>query len=950
MSAAPGAARWDRLEQLFYAALALAAAERTQFLDRECAGDAGLRAEVESLLAFSGKTLQELRKPIDQAAQNLASKETGQQIGPYRLIRLIGEGGMGQVYLARRADHLYEQEVAIKLMHAGLKQAQSMLSRFSAERQILANLNHPNIARLLDAGITSDGAPYLVMEYIAGTRIDEYCRVNKLPPKEVLKLFLPVCSAVEYAHKSLVVHRDIKPANILVTPGGMPKLLDFGIAKLLDPDGEDAQTITAERMMTPEYASPEQVRGDQVTTSTDVYALGVLLYELLTGERPFRLESRSPLEVVQVICEQQPQPPSLVARSSATHATRGGGPGIDRDLDNIVLMAMRKEPSRRYVSVSALFADVQAYLSGYPVQARTDHWSYRSGKFVLRHKAAVAAAAMVAIALVAFSIAMGVMAKRANQARLTSERQTQFLNSIFQAATPDEARGKAIMARDLLDQGAKRIDSELAGQPALQATMLDNVGRAYSSLGLYPQAQSLLQRAFDIRRRIYGAQSLDTASTEEALGNVLRLQNEFEQAEPLFRDSLAVREKKLGSHDALVAESLDSLGECLYLQDHFSEAEPLLRRALALHRSDANDDTTGTENYLALLLERKGNFPEAARLLREAVQISARVKGTDSPDYLISLHDYAGALIDSGNLDEAEATERQVLALREKISGTDHPDIFYSLNNLGFILLEKGEWQQAMPILERNLALCRKLGGDKRIAVALNNWARALQQKGDYAAAEAALKQALQDAHGGENSSLSAKIVANLGLLEFDWGHYAAAENYARQALNMQSKLAGTQTPAYAGALIDLAEARLFQGDASGAEPLLREALAIREQKFNAGNPAILAAQVRLGEDLTQQGKLPEAEAGLRQALASAKAEPFPLPPWKIAEAESALGACLVAAGHREEGEQLLRSSEQALLQNPRAIFRRPANLRYAGIHAQAQLPLHFNSHGFPSL
>ncbi len=938
MSSAPGAARWDRMEQLFYAALALPAAERTPFLDRECGEDAALRAEVESLLAFSGKTLQGLRKPVEEAAQNLASKEAEQQIGPYRLSRLIGEGGMGQVYLARRADNLYEQEVAIKLMHAGLKQAQSMLSRFSAERQILANLNHPNIARLLDAGITSDGAPYLVMEYIAGTRIDEYCRANNLPPKEILKLFLPVCSAVEYAHKSLVVHRDIKPANILVTAGGVPKLLDFGIAKLLDPDGEDAPTITAERMMTPEYASPEQVRGDHVTTSTDVYALGVLLYELLTGERPFHLESRSPMEVVQVICEQQAQAPSLVVRSGVNQATRGAGLRIDRDLDNIVLMAMRKEPSRRYVSVSALSADVQAYLSGYPVQARTDHWSYRSGKFVLRHKAAVAAAAIVAMALVAFSIAMGVMAKRANQARLTAERETQFLNSIFQAATPDESRGKAVMARDLLDQGTKRIDAELADEPALQATMLDNVGRAYSALGLYPQAQLLLQRAFDIRRRINGTQSLDTASTGEALGTVIRLQNQFKEAEPLFRQALAVREKHLGSQDILVAESLDSLGECLYLQDRLAEAEPLLRRALAIQRSASNIEAASTENYLALLLERKGNFPEAAGLLRDAVQITAKTIGPDSPDYLISLHDYAGALIDSGNLDEAETMERRVLALREKISGPDHPDIFYPLNNLAFILLEKGEWQQAMPFLARNLELCHKLGNDKRIAVTENNWGRALQQKGDYAAAEASMKQALQDARAmsGSKGSLAAKIVANLGLLELDRGNYTAAEGYARQALKMQSELAGDQTPAYASALIDLGEDRVFQGDAAGAEPLLRQALAIREQKFNAGNPAIIAAEVRLGEDLTQEGKLPQAETILRQALASAKAEPFALPPWKVAEAENALGACLLAEGHQEEAGQLLHRSAQPLLSNPQATFRTPADVRYAKVSRPA--------------
>lgn len=930
MNAATG--HWNRLERLFYGALELAPAERTAFLDQECGDDPELRREVESLLAYSAKTLDVLQRPVAEAAQHLAWRDLGQQVGPYRLISFLGEGGMGQVYLARRADHLYEQQVAIKLMHSGLKQAQSMLLRFSTERQILANLNHPNIARLLDAGVTPDGAPYLVMEYVDGIRIDEYCHRNRLHLRAILRLFVTVCSAVEYAHKNLVVHRDIKPANILVAADGAPKLLDFGIAKLLLPAADElALTRPTDRVMTPEYASPEQVRGEHVTTATDVYALGVLLYQLLTGQSPFRLESKSPLEVAQIICDREPLPPSAIAASQAPALADGNARELDGDLDNIVLMAMRKEPSRRYASVSAFSADVQAYLSGYPVQARTARWSYRSGKFVRRHKAAVSIAVVAILALVGFSIAMGIMAKRANRARLTAERETQFLSSIFQAATPNQARGTPVMARDLLDRGAKRIDSELAGQPDLQATMLDNVGRAYSAIGLYTQAEPLLQRAYDIRRRISGPEALETASSEDALAMSMRLQNKYAQAEPLFRDALAVRQKKLGNNNPRVAESLDNLGECLYWQDRLPEAESALRQALAIHRASKHDTATWGRDALALVLERQGNFPEAARLMRKSVQIDKTAKGEDSPDYIASLHNYAGVLIDAGNLDEAEAVESQVLALWEKVSGPDHPDLQYALNNMAYILLEKGDPQQAMPFLQRNLKLTRQQG-DKNplLAIALNNWARALQQEGNFAGAAASFQQALQvaDKAAGQKSWIYARVVANIGLLQFDQENFLAAETMAHQSLDIQRQLGGEETPAYASGLIDLAEAKFFQGDAAGAERLLRQALLIQQKKFNPDNPTLLATQVRLGEALTQQGKAAEAEPLLRQALAAARGEPFTLPAWQTAQIESALGACLLAQGHSAEGEQLLRHSEPDLADHPRAVFRRPANER----------------------
>jgi tetratricopeptide (TPR) repeat protein len=697
------------------------------------------------------------------------------------------------------------------------------------------------------------------------------------------------------------------------------------VAKLLDPEfGDLAQTRTTERMMTPEYASPEQVRGDPVTTATDVYALGVLLYELLVGRRPFRLETTNPLEMVRIICEQDPIAPSRAESEHPGLAAPDAARKLSGDLDNIALMAMRKEPSRRYVSVAALAGDVQNYLTGYPVEARSATWKYRSGKFVRRHKAAVLAAAAVAIALVIFSIGMGLLAKRATRERLAAQRESQFLEGIFQAATPNQSRGQQITARELLDGGAKRVDRELAGDPVLQGTMLDNIGRAYVELGLYSQGEALLRRAYDLRKKTLGESSADVASTAVWLANSIRLQDQYRRAEPLFRQSLAIRERIFGNQSKEVLESLAYLGECLYLENRDAQAEPLLRRALALDRAFGTD--SGTRNYLSLLLERKGSYPEALQLLRETVEIQKRESGADSQTYANSLHNLAGALIDAGDLTGAEATERECLELRRRTLGNHHPDLAYSLNNLGFLLLEKGDWQAAEPVLHENLELLRAALGETspRYGTAVNNWARVLQAKGDYKQAEATFRQALDiftKASGPVGWSV-AKVIRNLGVLQFDRGDYAGAESYARRALDMDHQLGGEENPQAAATLIDLGVARAFQRDPASAEPVLRQALAIRSKEFSPGHPDFISAQVRLGEVLTAEGKDAEAEPLLREALASARSAPFPLLPWQVAEVESALGTCLIALHRPAEGEPLLKASQADLQKDPRPAFR----------------------------
>jgi eukaryotic-like serine/threonine-protein kinase len=875
MASPPKSARWLRTEYLFYAALELDDG-RTAFLDEACGDDVQLRQEVESLLRSAGEKTAFFQEPVLLAAQeiegqgiNAQAELSGKRIGVYQLQRLIGKGGMGDVYLAARADDLYQKQVAIKTMQLGFGQNREMLLRFRSERQILANLDHPNIARLLDGGITDEGLPYLVMEYVDGVRIDEYCKINQLDTKARLELFSTVCVAVEYAHKNLVVHRDLKPANILVTKDGIPKLLDFGIAKLIDPgDGQPGLTRATERILTPEYASPEQVRGDPVTTSTDVYALGVLLYELLTGKRPFRLDATRPLEMLQIICEQDPQLPSVVSAANPELGAPGAAQIVRGDLDNIVLMAMRKEPARRYVSVAALADDVKAYLTGYPVQARTLTWKYRSVKFVRRHKAAATAAAIVALALVGFSAGMGLLAKRATRERLAAQKEAQFLEGIFEATTPDQTQGQQITARELLDQGSKRVDRELAGDPELQGTMLNAIGNAYSALGSYPQAEDLLERAYALRSKTLGNKNTDVATTLFNLAVAIRQQGHYKKAEPLYRESLAIRERNLGEHNSAVAQSLSQLGECLYLEDRDSDAEPVLRKAVALDR-ELNQDSF-SRNYLALLLKRKGNYPEALSLLREQVDYYRQHMGTDNPEYALALHNLGGTLIDAGDLAGAEAAERQVIEVQRKILGNHHPDLAYPLNNLGNLLLMKGDSQGAEPLFRESMEIRRATVGEKSplFGLALNNWGRLLQQKGDYEGAEKTFKQALATiiAASGPEDWLTARVTASLGVLQFDRGDYAGAERYARQTLDIAQKLGGEKNPQAVAALIDLANAKTFQGDLATAESLLRQAIAIRSKQVSPENPSLITAEVRLGAVLTAEGKTAEAEPLLRMS------------------------------------------------------------------------------------
>lgn len=923
---------WRRLETLFHRASEMEPLERAGFLDEACAGSEDLRAQLDNLLAAADKTFGFVGARIQQAARSTFDGEdsAGSRIGEYIVIRPLGSGGMGRVYLAHRADGQFDQQVAIKQMHAMLSPSEGMISRFRAERQILANLEHPNIARLLGGGVTAHGLPYLVMEYVKGTPVVEYCLSRKLSLEQRLSLFREICHAVEYAHTQLIVHRDIKPANILITDEGVSKLLDFGIAKLLvSPDGADQNTAVTETVLTPDYASPEQILGQRVTTASDVYALGGLLYEMLCGVRPFGNRAKDALEVMRLICAEMPEPPSSVARRNEAMLPAEARK-LRGDLDNIIAMAMRKEPVRRYASVAQLSSDVGLYLERRPLFAAPDSWTYRAGKFVRRHKAGVAMAAAMSLIVAAFSVGMAILATRAGRQQMKADQEAQFMAGMFEAATPEEAQGRTITARDLLDRGAERVERELASEPEVRATMLSNIGSAYRSLGLSDQAQRLMQRSYDLRRRILGANAPATLESFEALAELRRDAGEFASAEVMLRQILAVRQQSLRtSHPALIT-TMGNLGECLYWEGKNDQAENILRAALALEQKDASPAgrNSSVRNYLALVLERRSDFSEASRLLTEAVAISRRTQGPNSPEYATSLHNLSSTLIDAGDLPEAEARLRETAAVKRRILGDQHPELALTLNNLAFVLLEEGKSESAEPVVEETYRIWRKHYGEEhiRVATAYGKLGRLRALEGNYRAASEFYGKELDIMHKVRSASwMFAGVLESMAKMELDRSNYLSAERYALQSLDLRRQNGRNDDPELASSLTDVGVARELSGRVTEAEAPLREALALRKAAFPPNHPIVMTAETRLGEALTALGKAKVAEPLLREADASAHHPPVHLLSWQVAEADYALGVCLADLGKSSEASELLERSKVGLETEPHVAIRRLA-------------------------
>lgn len=727
-----------------------------------------------------------------------ALRPAPERLGPFRVVRELGRGGMGAVFLGERDDGQFEQRVALKLAHGGL--GAGTLDRFLDERQILASLQHPRIARLVDGGVTPDGVPWLAMEYVEGVAIDRYCDENGLGVEQRLRLFRAVCDAVQYAHRNLIVHRDLKPSNILVTQDGEPRLLDFGIARLLAGGTADGPglTRTAAHLMTLEYASPEQVRGEPVSTVSDVYSLGVLLYRLLAGRLPYGAAlAGSSLDLARAILEVEPERPSAAVDEALSRAR----PAADRlrrrlrgDLDTIVLKALRKEPERRYASVDALADDVRRHLDGLPVAARPDTLRYRAGKFVRRHRSRVAVAGLL---LVAASAAVGFHTVEVARERDFAERQAAqaeqvaaFLTELFAAADPNVSRGQDVTARQLLDRGTERIRDELADQPEIRARMLDVIGQAYFWLGLYDQAESLLRGALELRRVVLGQEHPLYAESLEQLSWLLRMQGRFDEAESLARDALDVRRRiHGGAHPAVVASL----------------------------------------NGLSYVLRGRGDFDEAGMLLHEALDIGRRV--FDGPDQELAhaLNGLGAVLHGQGEHDAALPYMREALAMYRQLHGDVHPDVNLALYNIGNALRHLGEPEAAEPYFRNAIDLSRQLWGDEHplLAVDMMGLATVLRDRGAVTDAEILLREALaiQRARLPPTSERTGATLVQLGVLLIDTGRAPDAEALLREGLSVLEHALTDSHWLLAEARIALGHCLAALGRPREAEPLLLRGL-----------------------------------------------------------------------------------------------------------------------------
>lgn len=754
--------RADRIAEIVELILEVDPPQRATLIVELCAGDAELLGEVASLLQYQETARDFIETPaVEKVAgiieANAVGLKSGETIGAYRIANRIGEGGMGEVYLAEDTD--LGRKVALKLIKYGLGTT-DFVRHFRQEERILAGLNHPNIAALYGASVTSQGVPFFVMEYVDGLRLDDYCRQKQLSISQRLALFRKICAAVAYAHQNLVIHRDIKPANIRVTSEGEPKLLDFGVAKLLEADASPVaeQTITMMGVMTPEYASPEQVRGENITTASDVYSLGVVLYELLTEQKPYKIETRSPASVSRAITEQEPTRPSTaIAKGDGSSKPQIPNSKLLRgDLDNIVLTAMRKEPARRYQSVAQFSEDIRRHLEGRPVIARKDTLGYRASKFVTRNKIGVAAAALILLAIIAGSIAalwQASIARNqrdvAQRERLKAERVNTFLQDMLGSAAPLN-KGVDVKVVDVLSDASERARKDAANQPELMAGVLSTLGRTYISLDDFPKAEPNLRAALEASTRANGADSPTSATIMQWLGLTLAYQNKTAEGEKIARQAVELQRKyhPQGHEDLGVA--LYALGLNLAAKNEPKAAEPFLGEAsthIRKYLGEKHGFYMATLTMRAMALERSGKVEPAEALYRQVIDLGENVE----PRYRMfraQAWAYLGnLLINKGAYDEAEKILTKSEALyREILGGEMNTSVATIKQNLGTIYFHRGEYAKAVPQHRKSMEILRKvLTRDNPMATASIGWlGHSLTRNGKPAEGEPYLREALE--------------------------------------------------------------------------------------------------------------------------------------------------------------------------------------------------------------
>jgi len=799
--------RWQQVVRLYAAALERTARDRGPYLRETCGDDEKLLREIEALLSDPASARKFLAAggafasaaPDDVAVTHSDSAPSAGEraIGPYRLLQKIGEGGMAEVWLSEQTTPLH-RSVAIKLIKAGMD-TKAMVARFESERQALALMDHPAIAKVFDAGATAEGRPYFAMEYVPGTPITEYCDRYRLSTRERLELFIPVCEGVQHAHQKAVIHRDLKPSNILITlqdGKAVPKIIDFGVAKAVGQPLTDKTMFTQIGVLvgTPEYMSPEQTEltGHNVDTRTDVYSLGLILYELLVGALPFdgrALRRAGFEEILRQIREEEPVRPSTKVRtlgdaSAACARNRKTEPGVlarqlEGDLDVIVLKAVEKDRTRRYGSPSDLAAEIARYLQDEPVLATPPSVAYRARKFARRHRFGVGVAAGVLLLLIGFAVTMAAQAQRiarerdrANREAEASHQVTDLLTGLFRVVDPGEARGNQITAREILDRGARQIDVELRTQPEIQARLMQTMGVVYTNLGLYRQAQQLLERAVEIARRTLGPEHRDTLSSTNALGVVYRRQDRLPEAEAIFRDTLSISRRVFGPDHRQTASAMALLADALMRQQRDREAEPLFREA-----KDISLRAVGPE-HLETITSRAGlgavymgenRYADAEKELRETLSIAQRVLGPDDPFTLIVHEHLAEDLMAAQRYGEAAPIVRDVLAARARVLGPEHSLTLNARHLLALNLIGQKRYEEAERQSRETLEIERRvLGAGSRITLETgNDLALAFTAQHRYEEADTVFREMLANARRalGDNDAVTNQSRYNIACI-----------------------------------------------------------------------------------------------------------------------------------------------------------------------------------------
>ncbi|MEE9503147.1 MAG: serine/threonine-protein kinase [Candidatus Aminicenantaceae bacterium] len=716
----------------------------------------------------------------DKETKSLSTKTLAQSddkaefIGNYRIIQKLGEGGMGEVYEAEQTEPI-RRRVALKIIKWGMDTKQ-MVARFESERQALALMGHPNIARVYDAGATEQGRPFFVMECVKGVPITEYCDKHRLNNRRRLELFNQVCEGIQHAHQKGIIHRDIKASNVLVMirdDKPVPKIIDFGVAKAIAQRLTEKSVFTemGQLIGTPEYMSPEQAEmtGLDIDTRTDVYSLGVLLYELLVGVLPFKSEDLRSVgfdEIRRKIREEEPPKPS----------TRLTTPGFDTDhamnsrqtdlstltkqlkgeLDWITMKAMAKDRTQRYASASELAADIMRYIKHEPVLAGPPSATYRLKKYVRRHKVGVAAASLVVLAMIigitgtTIGLLKAVKAERiAKEETETAQQVSDFLVDLFEVSDPSEARGNTVTAREILDKGVDKIEVELQAQPRIQSRLMETMGRVYRNLGIYAQAAQILEKSLSLKRKVYGEEHLEVAASLHTLAVLYDTQGKYQEAESLFRQSLAIKEKILEEDHPEVAKSLNSIAVVNWNQGKYTEAEPLFQKSLAIKEKALGPDDPEVGNTLTnlgALYHLQSKFEEAEPLFKRALAISEKVLGQDHPDVAASLNNLGSLYEDMGKREEAEPLYERALAIWEKALGPEHSDVGIALHNIANLYRDQGKYDKAELYYVRSEAIFKKALGEEHpyVAYSFRDQANLYRDQGRHDDAEDLYRRSLE--------------------------------------------------------------------------------------------------------------------------------------------------------------------------------------------------------------